>query len=312
MRKQNFFLSIIALVLIGLLAACGNDSSKTEESDTKDTEVKTRVYHAENGDVEIPVEPKRVAVLAHIYVGNVLKLGVTPVAVNEWVKGNEFFGDQLEDVEVVTDGDVEKLVELEPDLIITFTSDQNIDKYSEIAPVVALTNTNYDYLEQHLEIGKILGKEQEAKEWINEWNEKAEVAKEKVTAAIGEDATVTVIEQMDKETYIYGQNWGRGTEVMYQALGIKAPEKVKADVFGPGYLAISQEVIPEYAADYMFVGVSADGTKGSFMETGVWKDLPAVKNGNVIEFDSESFWFNDAITLENQLEFVVDELTKRK
>ncbi len=138
MGNKNFFLSIMTLVLIGLLAACGNDSSKTTESDSKDTG-ETRIYHAENGDVEIPVEPKRVAVLAHTYVGNVLELGVTPIAVNEWVKGNKFFGNQIKDVEVVADGEIEKLVELEPDLIITFTSDQNIKKYSEIAPVVALT-----------------------------------------------------------------------------------------------------------------------------------------------------------------------------
>lgn len=305
MKKKLLFLSI--LVLIGLLAACGKDSKQPAGADS---ETKTRVFHSENGDVEIPVEPKRVAVLAHIYVGNVLELGVKPVAVNEWVKGNKFFGDQIEDVEVVTDGAVEKLIELEPDLIITFTNDQNIKKYSEIAPVVALTNTNYDYLEQHLEIGKILGKEKAAQEWVDEWNEKAAEAKEKVRAAIGEDATAMVIEQVEKETYIYGQNWGRGTEVMYQALGIKAPEKVKADVFGPGYKAISPEVIPEYAADYIFVGAGEKDADPSFTETSVWKELPAVKNGNVFKFDSESFWFNDAITLENQLEFVVNSLTK--
>lgn len=307
MKKKLFFLGI--LVLIGLLAACGKDSKQTaaEDSDTK-----TRVFHAENGNVDIPVEPKRVAVLAHIYVGNVLELGVKPVAVNEWVKGNKFFGEQIENVEVVTDGAIEKLLELEPDLIITFTNDQNIKKYSEIAPVVALTNTNYDYLQQHLEIGKILGKEKEAQAWVDKWNEKSAEAKEKVKATIGEDATAMVIEQVEKETYIYGQNWGRGTEIIYQALGIKAPEKVKADVFGPGYKAISPEVIPEYAADYIFVGAGENAADPSFTETSVWKELPAVKSGNVFKFDSESFWFNDAITLENQLEFVVDALTKAK
>lgn len=310
MDKKILFISIMALLIIGLLSACGNDTEKTDEA-ASESEAKTRVYQAENGDVEILVEPKRVAVLAHIYVGNVLKLGVTPVAVNEWVKGNKFFGDQLEEAEVVPDGAIEKLIELEPDLIITFTNDQNIKKYSEIAPVVALTNTNYDYLEQHLEIGEILGKEKEAQVWVDEWNTKAAEAKEKVKAAIGEDATVLVIEQVEKVTYIYGPNWGRGTEVMYQALGIKAPEKVKTDVFGPGYKAISPEVISDYAADYIFVGVGEDAADPSFTQTSVWKELPAVKNGNVFKFDSESFWFNDAITLEHQLEFVVDSLTKK-
>lgn len=121
-------------------------------------------------------------------------------------------------------------------------------------------------------------------------------------AAIGEDVTVSVLETMGKETYIYGKNWGRGTEIIYQALGIKAPEKVEKDVFGPGYKSISTELIPEYAGDIMFVGIGDETGKGSFMDTSVWKEIPAVQNNRVIEFDSESFWFNDAISFENQME----------
>ncbi|HWO96456.1 MAG TPA: iron-hydroxamate ABC transporter substrate-binding protein [Bacillus sp. (in: firmicutes)] len=311
--KKHLILSIIAVFLISLLAACGNETSKTTNATgDSDASVKTRIYSGENGKVKVPVQPKRIAVLAHIYVGNVLKLGITPIAVNEWVKGNKFFGDKLEGVEVVADGEIEKLVELEPDLIITFSSDQNLKKYSEIAPTIALTNTKYSYLEQHIEIGKIVGKEKEAKAWVDEWNEKARIESKKVKEAIGENVTVTVLETMDKETYVYGQNWGRGTEIIYQALGLKAPEKVISDAFGPGYKAISTELIPEYAGDYIFLGVGADSRKNSFMDTTLWKNIPAVQKNNVIEFESESFWFNDAISLEKQMEFIVKELTKRK
>lgn len=127
-RRKHLILSIIAVFLISLLAACGNETSKTTNESTKaDTSMKTRTYIGENGEVEIPVERKRIAVLAHIYVGNVLKLGITPIAVNEWVKGNKFFGEQLDEVEVVPDGAIEKLIELEPDLIIAFSSDQNLN-----------------------------------------------------------------------------------------------------------------------------------------------------------------------------------------
>ncbi|MBU8772963.1 iron-hydroxamate ABC transporter substrate-binding protein [Cytobacillus oceanisediminis] len=309
MKKTKFILIVITLLLACILSACGESSGKTSGASADSG---TRTYHGEDGDVQVPAKPKRVAVLAHIYVGNVLKLGITPVAVNEWVKGNKFFGDKLENTEVVAEGSIEKLIELEPDLIIAFSSDKNLKKYSEIAPTVALTNTEYDYLQQHIEIGKIVGKENEAEKWVEEWTEKAKEEKEKVRAAIGEDVTVTVLETMGKETYIYGKNWGRGTEIIYQALGIQAPDKVEKDVFGPGYKSISTELIPEYAGDIMFVGTGDETGKGSFMDTSVWKEIPAVQNNKVIEFDSESFWFNDAISLENQLEFIVNELTKAK
>lgn len=312
-EKKHYLLSIIAILLIGLLAACGGDKTeKTTASSETESESKTRIYQSENGEVEIPANPKKIAMMAATYAGNLLELGITPVAVNEWPKKNKFYEGKLDNVEVVTEDSLEKLLELEPDLIITYTTDKNVKKYEEIAPTIALSYEKYGYLEQHIEIGKIVGKEKEAQAWVDEWNKKAEEASKKVKAAIGEDATAMVFETFGKDLYVYGKNWGRGTEVIYQALGMKATEKLEQDVFGPGYKAISTEVIPQYAGDYIFVGEGASTTDNSFMETDLWKGIPAVQKNQVIKFDSESFYFNDPISVEKELEFIVDALTKNK
>ena len=313
-NRKSFYLGFIFVLLVAWLSACGSPMGNGAQNGSGDPEHSsaTRIYHSETGDIEVPANPQRIAVLAHIYVGNVLQLGIKPVAVNEWVKDNKFFEGMLDDVEVVTEDSPEKLLELNPDLIITFPTDKNLNKYSSIAPTVALDHQNLNYLEQHLEIGKIVGKEEEAQDWIDAWNEKVSAEKEKVFEAIGADATVTVMDTFGKDIYIYGKNWGRGTEIIYQAFGIKAPEKVQQDVFGPGYKAISSEVLPQYAGDYIFVGTGAADSNNSFMETDVWKGIPAVKNNNVILFDAKSFWFNDPVSLENELEFIVDELTKKR
>jgi iron complex transport system substrate-binding protein len=122
-----------------------------------------------------------------------------------------------------------------------------------------------------------------------------------------------VFESFGKDLYVYGNNWGRGTEVIYQALGLKAPEKLEQDVFATGWKAISAEVIPQYAGDYIFVGDGGgNAANNSFMETDVWKGIPAVKNNQVIQFDSASFYFNDPISLEKELDFIVENLTKGK
>ncbi|WP_270179907.1 iron-hydroxamate ABC transporter substrate-binding protein [Alkalihalobacillus sp. CinArs1] len=308
---KQLLLSLSLLALVFALAACsentsGESSAEKDDSDKQDT----RVYEGENGEVEVPKEPERVAMLAATYAGNLLELGITPIAVNEYPKSNKFYGDKLDDVEVVTADSYEKLLELNPDLIITYSDDKNLKKYEEIAPTVTMSYDKYDYMEQHVEIGKIVGKEDEAKAWVEEWKEKAADAREKVKAAIGEDKTFMVMEAYGKDMYVYGENWGRGTEVIYQALELKAPKKLEEDVFGPGWKAISTEVIPTYAGDYIFVGTGAGNPDNSFMESDVWKELPAVKNGNAIQFDSESFYFNDPISLEKELEFIVEELTK--
>lgn len=311
-RKLFSFLPLLMIVSAIFLAACSQ--SKEEESGQEketNTESETRTYASEEGDMEVPADPQRVAVMAATYGGNFLELGVTPVAITDWSAKSKFLGDQLKDATVVAPDDYETLLELEPDLIITYTGDENLAKYKEIATTVALSYEKYGYIEQHLEIGKILGKEEEAQKWVDEWNAKAEEAKKTVQDAIGTDATATVVETFGKDTYIYGKNWGRGTEVIYQALGIKAPEKVEAEAFGPGYKAISAEAIPEYAGDYIFVGEGANVSSSTFMETDLWKNIPAVKAGNVIPFDSDSFYFNDPISIEKELDFIVDALTKK-
>ncbi|MCA0986661.1 iron-hydroxamate ABC transporter substrate-binding protein [Guptibacillus algicola] len=309
---KQFLLSLTALVFVFALAACSDQPSGESSTEEKESKQETRIYEGENGEVEVPAEPKRVAMLAATYAGNLLELGITPIAVNEYPKSNKFYGDKLEDVEVVTADSYEKLLELNPDLIITYSDDKNLKKYEEIAPTVTMSYDKYDYMEQHVEIGKIVGKEEDAKAWVEDWKKKAAQARKKVYEAIGEDKTFMVMEAYGKDMYVYGENWGRGTEVIYQALELKAPKKLKEDVFGPGWKAISTEVIPTYAGDYIFVGTGAANPDNSFMESDVWKELPAVKNGNAIKFDSESFYFNDPISLEKELEFIVEELTKKE
>ncbi|WP_240501968.1 iron-hydroxamate ABC transporter substrate-binding protein [Bacillus sp. MUM 13] len=314
MRKnRKSLLSIIAVLMIGLLTACGGQSEKEKKSDvTSDAAPETRIYHGEKGDVKVPAKPKRVAMLAATYAGNLLALGITPIAVNEYPKTNKFYGHKLDHAEVVTADSMEKLLALKPDLIITYSDDKNLKKYSEIAPTAVLTYDKYNYLDQHIEIGKIVGKEKEARKWVSEWNDQAETEKKKVQKAIGEDATAMVFETYGKDMYVYGKNWGRGTEVIYQALGLKGNDRLNKDVMGPGYKAISAELIPEYAGDYIFVGEGASTANNSFMKTDAWKQIPAVKNGRVIKFDSKSFYFNDPISLEKEMDYIVKALTKVK
>jgi iron complex transport system substrate-binding protein len=306
-KKRVLALLLTAIFVVGILAGCGGSNASNESSAPKMV-----TYQSEKGPVQVPANPKRIAVLASSYAGNLLSLGITPIGVEQWAKDNKFYEGKLDKVEVITPDSLEKLLALKPDLIITFSTDKNIKKYQEIAPTVALTYEKYTYLEAHLEIGKLVGKEKEAKAWVEKWNKQTAEAKAKVQATLGNNTTATVFETFGKELYVYGNNWGRGTEIIYQALGIKAPKKVEKDVFGPGYKAISSEVIPQYAGDYLFVGKGDATADNSYLQTSVWKQIPAVQKGNVFFFDSSSFYFNDPISLEKELDFIVSSLTKAK
>jgi len=71
---------------------------------------------------------------------------------------------------------------------------------------------------------------------------------------------------------------------------------------GPGYYAISAEVFPEYAGDYIVLSKHANADS-SFQQTETYKNLPAVKNNRVFELDGNGASFSDPVTLEKQLQF---------
>lgn len=288
---------ILLVSLTAFLVACGGN----EEGEPQEGKNETVTYESETGPVEVPADPQRVVVLS-TYAGDVIKLGVNIVGVDSWSAMNPNFEEGLKNAEVVSNEDLEKIIELNPDLIIGLNNIENADKLKEISPTVLFTYGKHDYLKQHIEIGKVLNKEEEAREWVEDFKERAQKAGEEIKNEIGEDTTVTVIENFEKQFYLFGDNWARGTEILYQEMGLKMPEAVKEVALEPGYFAISQEVLGEYTGDYIVMSLTSDQDT-SFLESNWYNEIPAVKNDRVLEADAKKFYFNDALTLNYQLEF---------
>lgn len=290
------------LIFVLAISACTSPAAepKKDAAENKESKSDTITYQSENGPVTVPADPKRVVVLAS-FAGNVMALNVNVVGVDAWAKQNPRFESKLKDVAEVSDENLEKIIELNPDLIIGLSGIKNADKLNQIAPTVTFTYGKVDYLTQHLEIGKLLNKEAEAKAWIDDFKKRAEQAGKDIKAKIGENATVSVIENFNKQLYVYGNNWGRGTEILYQEMKLNMPEKVKEKAVGPGYFALSTEVLPQFAGDYVILSKNKAGDN-SFQETESYKNIPAVKNNRVFEVNMNEFYFNDPLTLDFQLE----------
>lgn len=300
MKKRFILIPLFLSVLI--LSACANHSA---ENGSKG---ETITYQSENGPIEVPADPQRVVVLSS-FAGNVMALDVNLVGVDSWSKMNPRFQDRLKDVEEVSDENIEKIIELEPDLIIGLSNIKNIDKLNKIAPTVTFTYGKVDYLNQHLEIGKLLNKEKEAQEWVDDFQKRAQTAGDEIREKIGQDATVSVIESFEKQLYVFGDDWGRGTEILYQEMKLKMPEKVKEMAQKQSYEAISPEVLPKYTGDYVIFSKNQDADY-SFQETETYKNIPAVKKKQVFEVNAKEFYFNDPLTLEYQLDFLRESFLK--
>ncbi|WP_159886125.1 ABC transporter substrate-binding protein [Paenibacillus puerhi] len=92
--------------------------------------------------------------------------------------------------------------------------------------------------------------------------------------------------------------------------GLQPQAKIKADIIATGQAKdISLEVLPEYAADHLFITVyePAGGSERAkeVMEGPVWKNLPAVAKKHVYVLNYKEFWMTDGLNLEKQLDILV-------
>ena len=308
------FLSFATLtVTIFLLVACGS-SSKSENSASSDkvelsSKPKIDGFHY-YGD--IPKNPKRIASLSSTYTGYLLQLGFDPVTVTSYDTKNPVLKEKVKNAKVLMPEDLESIAKQKPDLIVVDASDKNIDELKKIAPTIVIDYGKNDYLEILNRFGQIFGKEKEADQWIADWKSKTADIGKQLKEKLGQNVTFTVVGLYEKEIYLFGNNWGRGGEVIYKSLGFDAPQKVKDEVFPSGYLQVSQETVSEYIGDYVLVAAEDDKTGSALYESDVWKSIPAVQQNHILKVDANAFYFNDPLTLEYELKTIQDGLEKMK
>ncbi|NWK84950.1 ABC transporter substrate-binding protein [Staphylococcus sp. GSSP0090] len=304
MKKALIFLIMVTL----LLSACSNnDKSESKQDDEMTT------FKAKNGKkYKVPKNPKRVAVLPAFYVGDFIELGIKPVAVSELAKESSIIKPHVKGVPLIGEDDVEKVANQKPDLIVADAQDKNIKKYEKIAPTVPFEYTDYNHQEILKELGKLTNKEKTADEWVTQWDKKTKKDREDIQKVIGKDATASVFEVEEKGLSIFDSNWGRGTDIVHNAFGMKTPEayKDKLKEKGKGYQSISKESIDQYAGDYIFLSSPKYGNF-DFEKTRLWQQLPAVKNDRVIKYQAEDYWFTDPITLEHLRKKLKDDILEK-
>ncbi|UYO35158.1 iron-hydroxamate ABC transporter substrate-binding protein [Bacillus zhangzhouensis] len=309
MKKRTGFLLISLSILMLFTAACSSTSNK-EFAPKKNDMI---IYQDVKGEVKLPKNPKRIVLLAESYYGDLVTLGKTPIATTAPIFKNPFFKGQTDGVENLgTTPSVEKVAALKPDMIIAWGEDEKFNQYKKIAPTAAVKYNQYSFKDQLKEFGQMTGTSKKATEWITKWDTKIAEVKPKVTKAVG-SKTVSIVSPFDKGIYIFGNTFARGGEIIYDELELKAPKAVKKEAIdsGVGYANISLEKLPEFAGDYIFTspwsGSKSNGDQ--VYQSSIWTSLPAVKNKHVFEIDPVGYFFNDPVSLESQLEFIVDRLT---
>ncbi|WP_342533737.1 AraC family transcriptional regulator [Lysinibacillus sp. FSL K6-0057] len=316
-KKGLSAIATLFLCLTLLLSACSSGTSSNTGGGEKQvsttqaaSESQTKMVSTMKGDVEIPVNPERVVVM--YYTGDVLAFDVTPVGSSKIQEGAAF-EEELKTVESLGEWfepNVEAVIQLKPDVIIIPSKDELYDQMQKIAPTVMIDfSTSLD--ERLTKIGEVLGKEKEAKELLANFYTKVKDSQEQLKEAGISDKTVSIMEGgKGKMSVVTSYTFGRGSQAIYEYLGMKAPDIIQKKIDDKNNtdeaIDVSLEVLTDYAGDYVFRS-SYDGMV-DLTDHPVWSNIPAIKEGRLIEMDFGFCYYNDIYSLSKQLDFIVDQL----
>lgn len=218
MKKNKLMIMTAMLFLLAsILIACNKSTTKpseteneTEKAEIEQQTAETRSFETERGTVEIPTKPLRI--VTDYYGGELLSVDANVVGVEPTAFDNPFIKDLLKDaVEIGTPVNIEKVLELKPDLIVVMY-DENYEQLSKIAPTIHIPYGTATNIQETIKLfADITGNHEEADKFISKFDQKAKEGREKLSAVIDADATFGIYELTDKgDLWIFGDNAGRG------------------------------------------------------------------------------------------------------
>ncbi|WP_052350713.1 ABC transporter substrate-binding protein [Paenibacillus gorillae] len=325
------YVLVILVLMVSVLAACGNSGSNsnsnsaspsptveatTETSPPAAEESATRVYKDGLGrEVTIPTHPKKVIALQ--YLPEMMALETKPTGVaSHLLNGFTYMKDQIAgipDIGPTNDPNLEKILELEPDLIITAEwSKDLVESLNKIAPTIVLTWEGLDAVAHFKNVADALGQSDKAEAWLQNFNKEAEEARAALASKVetGETFGAVVIGGFEKgQLRVYGD--GNVGYTLFNTLQFPMTDFVQTEWNkGDNELGInlSMEKLPEYAsADRLFV-VRFDNDKDFLKqidESSLWQNLPAYKNKKIYTVDSNLWFSYDVLSFQAQLKDAV-------
>ncbi|MDG0053244.1 ABC transporter substrate-binding protein [Paenibacillus sp. P2(2022)] len=318
-RLKRGIMLDFAVFLMVVLAACGNAASSNQTNDKSGTDalngqsksVATREYVDATGKkISIPANPQRVVTTQ--YLDAMLALGVKPVGAASHVLEGDYLKGKIDGIaDIGNPTNVEKVLELQPDLIIATedTSPEVREQLEKIAPTVAVSFGDGDVFKQLRDVAAVLGKDKEADQWIASFDKKAEEGRKKMAGKFKKDETITIYMTYGKDVLrVYGaRNVGH---VIYRSLELNPPEYIRQKLakdpkYNFVYDSISMEKLPELSGDRIIMLVYDEATKDGMLkeieQSALWRNLPAVKNHKVYFIKADPWFTYSPLAIDQSL-----------
>lgn len=292
LRRRGAALAAALLSATLVLTACGSDSD-----DPANTASETRQFEADNGTIEIPVDPQRVVTLgsstsAYLDVGGE-PVGVQAVlphlleALPEEHQAAYEAAEIVGDASTAADPDFEKIASLSPDLILYSAPDidwtKNGERLQSIAPTVW-----YDF---HDDWKPPIDGFADAGGRIDELNERKEAFSQQLA-----DINSAYSEIIADEQFVNVERWASTEAGQFRISLIGCAKIAKEDVGlnlpdrgadGSSSWGYSFEQLGELSTyDVILYPIDDTGQPtepfAPVAESNSWKALPAVESGNAV------------------------------
>ncbi|WP_026319961.1 helical backbone metal receptor [Siminovitchia fordii] len=287
---------LAALMLIGLLAACGNNESM-EEGKQGNTEPKTEqvakdsfpVTLKDAADKEITIEKKPEKIISLIPSNTeilyALGAGDEVVGVSE----NDNYPEDVKDKEQVAglELNIEKIISLKPDLVLAHGSAGDMWESglkqledSGITVLVVHNAESFDEVYDTIDfIAKATGHTEEASDTINDMKAKLDEI-EKKAADIKEEDQKSVFVEISPAPEIYAA--GKNTFMDEMLKTINAKNSVQEE----GWPMINEEAIIKMNPEVIIVNYNyVDNAVDQVLDREGWQDVAAIKGKQVYTVD---------------------------
>ena len=291
----------LAVLMLGIsifAAGCSNDESNTSEQASEESAAEEQVLTDDAGnEVSIPENPERI--IGTYLEDDLLTLEETPAV--QWTIGEDSVQEYLQSEGLdglplmPFDLPFETVVQEEPDLILLSSADlaegEKYESYSKIAPTFIVESGNYDDWRDRLtRVSEVFGKEDLAAEKVAEYDTLSEETAADLESEIGGETAAAI--WWTGDSYFISNKDKSSGEVLYNDLGLSAPALVEELSEGneTPWIEASLESLAEMEADHIFFIGNSEGDSETAFSDDVFKNIPAVENGNVYEYTREDSW----------------------
>lgn len=280
--------SLLRPALLALLALMFSVSGAHADS--------REVVDAFGDTVTIPAQPQRILTLSEIDLDIALTLGVQPVgAINGRGQSTppRYLMDRADDLNIVGDlgnPNLEKVLELQPDLILTSQDrPEMLELLRSIAPTVVTSQWGTPWKQTLAKVGEVLQREDEAAEFLAQYDDRIQQVRTRLADHQGD--TISVVRWNPKgPAYMFRDSFA---SKIARELGLVRPDHQQDEGYTHS-LTLSLESLNLLDADWLVIGTlsntgDAVDAMTEALATPAFAQLEAVQSGHYTAVDG-SLW----------------------